>query len=290
MRLVISVFAFFIASTVFAQLPSVDIYCGKLSTAEGKWSLTDLKNFTQRPGYDNQPSFSADASTIYYVSIQDTFQSDVYAYTIATGLTKQLTNTLESEYSPVMLANGKGFTVVRVEKDSTQRMWAFKADGSKPKVFIENVDSIGYYGSIDDKRYACFMVTDTPTLVIIDTKKQNQKIIDSNIGRCIKIIPGEQAISYIVKSSDREWMVKRFDLNTQTSSLIAVIPPVSEDFVWTANGELLMPRDNQIWMYNYKGDTKNWSRIITVKELKGKKIYRMALAADGVNFAFVADE
>jgi len=279
-----------IASSVLAQLPSVDIYYGKIATLDGKWSLTELKNFTNRKGYDNQPSFSADGSAIYYVAIQDTTQSDVYAYSIATGGTKQLTNTVESEYSPVMLANGKGFTVVRVEQDSTQRMWVFKLDGTRPKLFIENIDSIGYYGSIDDKRYGCFIVTDTPTLIITDVKKQNPKIIDSNIGRCIKVIPGEQAISYIVKSSNKEWMIKRFDLNTQTSSLIAAIPPVSEDFVWTAKGELLMPRDNQIWMYNYKALESNWTRIITVKELKGKTIYRLALANDGINFAFVADE
>ncbi len=290
MRFIITTGFICIVSLLSAQLPSVDIYYGKLGQANGIWSLSDMKNITARVGYDNQPSFSTDGGTIYYTSIQDSFQADIYTYVLSTGVTTQLTNTLESEYSPVVLLNGKGFSVVRVEKDSTQRMYAFKNDGSKPKVMMDKIDSVGYYCSIADKQYAFFMVTDTPTLVLADAKKQTTKVIDNNIGRCIKVIPGEQAISYIVKNSDNEYMLKRFDLTTQTSSLITMLPGVSEDFIWTANGDILMARDNQIWMFSYKAEKKQWSRIITIKELKGKKIYRLALAADGIGFAFVADE
>ena len=104
------------------------------------------------------------------------------------------------------------------------------------------------------------------------------------------MIPGEQALSYLVKNSDNEFMIKRFDLTTQTTSVITSVPGISEDFIWTKNGELLMGRDNQIWMYSYAAEKKQWTRILTIKELKGKKIYRMALAPDGINFAFVGDE
>jgi hypothetical protein len=121
-------------------------------------------------------------------------------------------------------------------------------------------------------------------------KKQTTKLIDVNVGRCIKMIPGEQALSYLVKNSDNEFMIKRFDLTTQTTSVITSVPGISEDFIWTKNGELLMGRDNQIWMYSYAAEKKQWTRILTIKELKGKKIYRMALAPDGINFAFVGDE
>jgi hypothetical protein len=273
-----------------AQLPAVDIYYGSLSTTDGKWELSGLKNVTARAGYDNQPSFSADGNLIYFTSIRDSFQADIYTYNISTGATTQLTNTLESEYSPVLLSNGKYYSTVRVEKDSSQRLWSFSVSKSKPKLMLEKIDSVGYYCAIDKKRYAFFMVTDTPSLMLADIKKQTGKTIDVNIGRCIKTIPGENAISYIVKTSASEYMIKRFDLTTQTSSLISIIPAVSEDFIWTANGDLLMARDNQLWLYSYSSDSPTWSRIITVKELKGKKIYRLALAADGKSFAFVADE
>lgn len=290
MRLPLIILCCFSTILGFAQLPTVDIYYGKISITDDKWSLVQLKNITQRIGYENQPSFTADGNTIYYVAILDSVQSDVYAYSIETGATTQITATQESEYSPVMLSKNKRFSVVRVEKDSTQRMYTFKANGKKPKLLMADVDSIGYYCSIDDKHYACFLVTDTPTLVLTDVNVQKPKTIDYNVGRCIKVIPGEKAISYIVKTSDKEWMIKRFDLTSQTSSLISTIPAVSEDYVWTANGEILMPRDNQIWMFDYKAAATQWSRIITIKELKGKKIYRLAIANNGVNFAFVADE
>lgn len=290
MRLIFGILTLCIIQAAAAQLPAVDIYYGKLSSADGKWALNDLKNITNRAGYDNQPSFSPDGNTIYFTAMHDTLQADIYTYNLLTAETKQITNTLESEYSPVVMSNGKTFSVVRVELDTTQRMCMFKLNGTKPKVLLKNIDSVGYYCPVDEKYYAFFMVTDTPTLVLADIKKQTTKLIDVNVGRCIKMIPGEQALSYLVKNSDNEFMIKRFDLTTQTTSVITSVPGISEDFVWTKNGELLMGRDNQIWMYSYAAEKKQWSRILTIKELKGKKIYRLALAPDGINFAFVGDE
>ena len=290
MRLILGILTLCIVQTVAAQQPALDIYYGKLTTADGKWALNDLKNITSRPGYDNQPSFSPDGNTIYFTAMHDTLQADIYTYTLSTGETNQITNTLESEYSPVVMSNGKSFSVVRVELDTVQRMCMFKLNGTKPKVLMSNIDSVGYYCPVDEKHYAFFMVTDTPTLVLADMKKQTTKLIDVNVGRCIKMIPGEQALSYLVKNSDNEFMIKRFDLTTQTTSVITSVPGISEDFIWTKNGELLMGRDNQIWMYSYAAEKKQWTRILTIKELKGKKIYRMALAPDGINFAFVGDE
>ena len=95
MRLILGILTLCIVQTVAAQLPAVDIYYGKLTTADGKWALNDLKNITNRPGYDNQPSFSPDGNTIYFTAMHDTLQADIYTYTLSTGETNQITNTLE---------------------------------------------------------------------------------------------------------------------------------------------------------------------------------------------------
>jgi tricorn protease-like protein len=82
MRLILGILTLCIVQTVAAQLPAVDIYYGKLTTADGKWALNDLKNITSRPGYDNQPSFSPDGNTIYFTAMHDTLQADIYTYTL----------------------------------------------------------------------------------------------------------------------------------------------------------------------------------------------------------------
>ncbi len=278
------------AISLNAQLPEFEIYVSKLDNINGNLKVSDVLNVTNHDGYDNQPSFTPDGKMIYFSSVRDTTQSDIYAIDLSDNSTKQITNTVESEYSPVFTNDGNSFTVVRVEKDSTQRMWEFAKNGTSQKVILPKIDSVGYYCKIDEKHFAFFMVTEPSTMVIADAKKQTTLAIDKNIGRCIKRIPGENAIMYLVKKSDKQWVLKKYDLDKNRISIVSIIPPVSEDFIWTNDNKILMARNNQFWIYNYSAENPEWKMISEIKELTGKKIYRLALAPDGVTLAFVADE
>lgn len=278
------------AISLNAQLPEFEIYVSKLDNINGNLSVSEILNVTNHDGYDNQPSFSSDGKMIYFSSIRDSVQSDIYAIDLSNKSTIQITNTVESEYSPVFTNEGNSFTVVRVEKDSTQRMWEFVKNGTSQKVILPKIDSVGYYCKIDEKHFAFFMVTEPSTMVIADAKKQTTLAIDKNIGRCIKRIPGDNAIIYLVKKSDKQWVLKKYDLDKNRISIISIIPPVSEDFIWTNDNKILMARNNQFWIYNYAAENPEWKMISEIKELTGKKIYRLALAPDGVTLAFVADE
>ncbi|WP_210489308.1 TolB family protein [Rufibacter aurantiacus] len=66
-------------------------------------------NITQRPGYDNQPSFTPDGKSILFTSQRDGQQTDIFQYTLAGKKTVQLTNTPEAEYSPLVTPDGKSF-------------------------------------------------------------------------------------------------------------------------------------------------------------------------------------
>ena len=83
-------------------------------------------------GYNNQPSFLPDGRSIFYTSIRDK-QADIYRYDIRSGATSQITNTPESEYSPMLMPDGKNISVVRVEADGTQRLWKFPLNGGQPE-------------------------------------------------------------------------------------------------------------------------------------------------------------
>ncbi len=280
----------FVAMQLTAQLPQFDIYtCSITETASGKPTIAGVKNLTNHPGYDNQPTFSPDGKAIYFSSVRDNVQSDIYAIDITGNTTRQITNTEESEYSPVFTSDGKSFTVVRVEKDSVQRMWQFVADASSQKVIFDKIDSIGYYCRIDDKTYAFFLVTEPSSLVIADAKKQTTQKLDGDIGRCIKLIPNENSISFLVKKSETEWLIKKYNFTQNKISIICSIPAGSEDFLWV-NNMLLMARENQFWIYNYASENPEWKMFSEIPQLKGKQIYRLAMAGDGVTMAFVADE
>src|SRR5205085_7470855 len=106
-----------------AAAPSTDIYVYRVSRGLVPFRQR-VFNITNRAGYDNQPSFVG--STIYYTS-QRAGQTDIYRY--EDGRTVQVTATPESEYSAALTPDAKAITVVRVERDSTQRLWRFPLDG-----------------------------------------------------------------------------------------------------------------------------------------------------------------
>src|SRR5258705_436310 len=107
--------------------PGTDIFLADLR-ARGAGDRVEVGppvNATHRTGYDNQPFFTPDGRSFLYTSVTDG-QADIWRYDIAAGRSVQLTKTTpESEYSATPLPAGSGFSVVRVEADSTQRLWRF---------------------------------------------------------------------------------------------------------------------------------------------------------------------
>ena len=58
-------FSLFISNCCFSQMPETDIWVVDLIKKEGNYSFEKPLNFTNRRGYDNQPSFSSDGKEIY---------------------------------------------------------------------------------------------------------------------------------------------------------------------------------------------------------------------------------
>src|SRR5690349_17822283 len=82
-----------------ATPPSTDIYLAPLRQQGGRWLVGAPVNITNRPGYDNQPSFTPDSRSVLFTSVRGDGQADIYRYDRRTRSTSRLTNTPESEYS-----------------------------------------------------------------------------------------------------------------------------------------------------------------------------------------------
>src|SRR5437868_14047504 len=128
-----------------AQLPETDVWLFQIK--EEKSSAPRLEkplNITSRPGYDNQPSFSADSKKIFYVTIGADKQADIFVYTVGNKKISQFTHSAESEYSPVQSGDRKFITTVLVEKDSTQRIHFINSQTAADEKKFD-FDSVGYY-------------------------------------------------------------------------------------------------------------------------------------------------
>ncbi|MEQ9413990.1 MAG: hypothetical protein RIF39_09170, partial [Cyclobacteriaceae bacterium] len=77
-----------------------EIYLFDVQLSGDKMGISNPKNVTNHPGYDNQPSFHSSKSLLFYSSFNDEGRSDIKVYDYKTGQTTSLTSTTEREYSP----------------------------------------------------------------------------------------------------------------------------------------------------------------------------------------------
>jgi hypothetical protein len=153
------------AATTSSSPPATDIWLAELRhDTGGMLSLGPLVNVTHRRGYDNQPFFLPDGSGFWYTSIDSTGQADIWFHDLSSGENRAVTRTApESEYSPTWLGMGGGFSAIRVEADSTQRLWRFDVDGGNASVLFPNVAPVGYHAWADDHTVVMYVLGTPPT-------------------------------------------------------------------------------------------------------------------------------
>jgi len=276
-------------TSLFSQTapPSVDIYLVDMKTRSGQIELSKPMQITEWRGYDNQPMFLPDGKSLFYTSIRDDGQADIYQYKIADNAITNGTKTFESEYSATPTPDGKFFSVIRVERDSTQRLWKFPLAGGEPALVFENIKPVGYHAWGDATTVAMFVLGNPPTLQIGDTRTGKAEVIEKNIGRSLHKIPKRDAISFVHKISEKEWLIKQLDLKTRAISTLVQTLPGSEDYAWTPQGILLMGKEAKLYQYDLKKDAA-WKEIADFSNAGLKNITRLAVSPKGDRLAVVA--
>src|SRR5437762_6771233 len=138
--------------------PATDIFLAPLKMQQRRLVVGAPVNVTNRRGYDNQPSFTTDSRAILFTSVRADKQADIYRYDLTKKTTKSVTSTPESEYSATVYGEGSRFSVIRVEADSTQRLWSFRIDGSDPRLVFPSIKPVGYHVWVDSTTVAMFLL------------------------------------------------------------------------------------------------------------------------------------
>jgi hypothetical protein len=270
-----------------AQAPSTDVYLAPLERSGESLRIGQPLNITRRSGYDNQPHFTRDGSAILYTAIGADGQADTYRYDIAARVITRVTSTSpESEYSPVPLSTG-GFAVVRVEADSTQRLWRFDHTGGSPHLVLEHVRPVGYHAWADDTTVAMFVLGSPATLQLAGTRGGQARTIAEGIGRSLQKVPGRRAISF-VRRTDGGFRVEELDVETaQVQPLISAVTG-GEFHAWTPAGALIMASGSRLFSWK-RGDAA-WTEIADLAPAGVRTITRIAISPAGDYVAFVAAE
>ncbi|MFV1987397.1 MAG: hypothetical protein ACC682_08945 [Gemmatimonadota bacterium] len=271
--------------TARAQSPDTDIYVGRISGSGATVSFEGWKNVTQRPGYDNQPSFTPDGRTILY-TVQSDGQTDIYRHDLASGANERVTSTAESEYSATVMPGGERFSVIRVEADSTQRLWSFRMDGSAPALVLDDVAPVGYHAWLDERTLALFVLGRPPTLQIADSRTGEAQIRAYDIGRSLHRVPGRHAVSFLHRDGG---MSSIRSLDPHTGAARDLAPPLggSQDYAWTPDGVLVMASGSAIYVFDPLTDS-TWRKVADLADAGIEGITRLAVSPDGRHIALVA--
>lgn len=265
------IFSIFFPFSLLAQLPETDIWLFKLEKKEGKLTFSGYWNITNRPGYDNQPAFSADEKSILYVSIDSTKQADVYRYDIQKKIKTNLTNSKVSEYSPTLLPNRKGFSCVVVEQDSAQRIWAYNSEGKFDKIMFPNIDSIGYHTWLNEDSLLYYKLTDPHSLRAASFTTEKDVWLSDEPSRSFKTISHSSNFIYAQKTSEG-FRYMFYDVLLKESHLLAKHPSFDEDFIWHFNFGLIKSEGADLMVYN--DQTKTWLPLLSLSNAGIKKITR----------------
>ena len=264
-----------------------DIYLAPLAVRGEELTIGHPLDITPRPGYDDQPSFTPDGGSILYASVLGDGQADIFRYDIRAKISRRITRTPESEYSPVVMPGGFGISAVRVERDSTQRLWRFALDGSNPAPLLEDVKKVGYYAWADDHTVVLYLLGPPPVLARADPATEQVLPVLENPGRSIPPIPGDRAVSFIRKRQPGESWVMRYDLTTGNfTPLVRTLPGV-EDHAWTPDGILLAAHDNRV--YAWRANWGGWRQVATFPDPAMARITRIAVSPHGDWIALVAE-
>ena len=220
-------------------------------------SIAEVVNVSNNAGYDNQPGALPGGVGFLFASDRGGQQTDIYRYDLASQQVAQLTRTPEREYSPTVTPDGRGFSVVRVEADGTQRLWRFDLDGSNPRLLLQDIKPVGYHVWIDATHLALFVLGaagQPATLQIADTTTGRAEVIESGIGRSMTIRPRRNTVAFISQPRGARRIVKEFDPRTrQVSPIVEAPTDDSQDCAWTPGGLLLMTSGTKIFAWSDGG-------------------------------------
>ncbi len=270
--------------------PGPDVWLAELTwESGGPPTISTPVNLTRRAGYDNQPTFVPDGTGLWYTAVdEDIGQADIWRYDFASGTVTRITaSSPESEYSATPLPDGSGISVVRVEADSTQRLWRFDLDGADGSVLLEDVAPVGYHAWADERTVVVFVLGDPPTLRRVDVLTGAAEVIAEDVGRSIQGVPGSSDVSYVQNEPDGTTSIMRLGPGSARPERIIDGVEGGDFHAWAPDGTLLMAHEFIVYGWT-PGASAGWEPVGDFSRQR-LTVTRLAVSPDGSQIALVGE-
>ncbi|MGD8360812.1 MAG: hypothetical protein PVJ04_05230 [Gemmatimonadota bacterium] len=267
--------------------PGTDIWVFGFREEASELDLAGGIRATDRAGYDNQPCFLPGGRFVLFTSIDGSGQADIHRFDLRRGTAEPLTHTSpESEYSATLTPSGDRMSVIRVEADSTQRLWSFDLEGENPTLILEAIEPVGYHAWIDGGRVALFVLGSPATLQVASVETGEARIMARDIGRSLHRIPGRATISFVQWEDGQGGVITELDPETGEESILAPVLEGNEFHAWTPGGVLLTGQGSKLFMW-VPGVSPAWEEIADLASAGVTGISRIAVSPEGDRIAVV---
>jgi hypothetical protein len=269
-----------VALPLSAQVLTTEVHLGTLDMREGRFVVGEMKNISNHPGYDNQPSFYADGKSVVFSSEADSVAEtglgiQAIRYDIATGKTTKLTKV--RGFSPTPVAGG-----IMTLREGT--VWKYDGDG-KGRALLPEVKTAGYFTRFDDENWILFMNEEQRHIAIWNGKTL-ERVVPNAITAPYRI-PGQRAVTFVVQEGETKTLM-RMDLAGDRGTVLATIPfKTGGHHVWTSRGTLLMASGNAIHEWN-PAKPEEWPVVHRFSEPDVQGITRIALSPSEDRIAVVS--
>ncbi len=280
---------------VAAQAPSTDI--GVVSvTLSGTLAKNSFVRVTDRPLYDNQPSFLS-SDVLFYTAMQEATEgvaasTEIVRYGLKSGTRRTVVATPESEYSATKIPEREAISVVRDYGELKQQLWSYTLGAPGPAKAEHNllpgINPVGYHAWVDDKRLILFVLGEPATLQLATVGPDAGRVLAENPGRALARIPQTDRMSFVHKVSEKAWWLCAINVDDENVPIQRLIqmPEGTEDYAWSPDG----------WVWTGQGptllkaklsDAMQWQEVADLTESGVHNISRLAFDATGQRLALV---
>ena len=217
-------------------------------------------------------------------------------FNLETRETKNFTLTHEREYSPTITPDGNFISCIVQRDNGAQDLIKYPIGGGKPEILINHL-KIGYHAWAGENKLLLFVLDDSlhNSLHYYYLGKNADTVIAENIGRSLYKIPGQNAMSFVQKTSEKTSVIKKFDMSNGVISTIVATLPGQDFFTWLQNGLVLMSDGTRLYYHQESAfqetKDKGWQPvIIEVDSAIFKGVTRLATNPANNKLAVVVSE
>lgn len=286
------------ASCVAQSSDGTDIWIGNLSQKDNVLAVSQLINITDRPGYDNQPFFLPDGEHLLYTSAQhggyaDKHQMDALLYDLANGRTINLTRSQASEYSPTLMPNDSHISVIRVDKQGKQKLWAYPLASGQPYELLKDIEPVGYQAWINPNEILLFVLGEPMRLERADISSGKSVVLDTQIGASLYRIPHTSSMSYSRSQSPENknpiWQLMQYNPSKNSKQVLTNLPKGAYYYAWTPDGKALAAQKSQLKQWDRTQPKQQWQTFADVSQACPKGVSRMAVNSQQTRIALVCE-